>query len=361
MMMTIGAPVFAKDGRIGVLRYVVLDPRTREISDLIVKLEGLSGERVISTRYIERIGEDGAIHLNITRHVAQKLRMFDHREFVTPEWADDTPYGRSELLVWNDTYGVVVKEMPTPLKRVHIDRGVDEDNILIGRGAHVYTSLGERVGSVDHVAVDPESRKLLYLVIRLPGIRRRRVVVAASQVKEWRHDSVILTLDREALQSLPPYMPPKRDETLVRLVHEAIESLGLPIEDLRVFVDRGHVLLRGHSHSPADKRRIDAAVRAVPGVVGVDNEISTDRELEIRIQERLLADPIASLYPVDVLVKNRIATVVGKVPSLSIQDIILEIVRNTPGIVSVIDDIAIDRDAFAGELPPILTVQVQEP
>ncbi len=361
MMVTVGTPVVAKDGRVGVLRYVVLDPRTREISDLVVKLDGLSGERVISARYIERVEEDGAIHLSITKEMVQKLRAFDHREFVTPDWADDTPYGRGELLVWNDTYGVVVKEMPKPLKRVHIDRGIDEDKVLVGRGAHVYTALGERIGSVDHVAVDPETRKLLYLVIRLPGIRRRRVVVAASQVKEWRHDSVILALDREALQTLPPYVPPKRDETLARLVHEAIESLGVAIEDLRVFVDRGHVLLRGHSHSPEDKRRIGAAARAVPGVVGVDNEISTDRELEVRVQERLLADPIASLYPVDVLVKNRIATVVGKVPSASVQDIILEIVRNTPGIVSVIDDISIDRDAFADEFPPIITVNVQEP
>ena len=358
-MFKIGSPVFAKDGRIGVLQYVVLNPHDREVSDLVVKCDLFTGSRVISARYVDHVDDDGSIHLSIDKAFARTLRKFNRQEFTTPELPGTPPYSPEEMLIWSDGYGITVKELPYPFKRVQV--GVDENSILIGRGARVFSSLGERVGTVDHVVVDPESRKLLYLVVRLPGIRRRRVVVAASHVREWSNAGVVLNLEKDALYALPPYVPKKKDEALAQRVREAIEALGLPVEDLSVFVEKGHVLLRGHIHSQEDRRRIYAAARAVSGVISVTNEITTDRELELRVQQRLLEDPVASLYPVDVLVKNRIATVIGKVPSPAIQDIILEIVRNTPGIASVIDEISVDREAFAEELPPIVAVNVQEP
>ena len=358
-MFKIGSPVYASDGYLGVLQYVVMNPHTHEITDLVVKGELFQRARVIPARYVERVDDDGGIHLSIDKAFVRKLRKFDHKDFVAAT-EEHAGVGPDHLLVWADPYGIMVKEMPRPLKRVHIDLGVDDGHVLIGRGSRVFTTLGERVGTVDHVVVDPDARTLLYLVVRLPGIRRRRVVVPANQVQRWEHDSVILKLDKDALYALPPFVS-RRDETIAQRVREAIRALGVPVEDLSVFVDQGHVLLRGHSHSLDDRRRIAAAARAVEGVVSVTNEITTDRELELRIQQRLLEDPVASLYPVDVLVKNRIATVIGKVPSPAIQDIILEIVRNTPGVLSVIDEISVEREAFAGELPPTIAVNVQEP
>ena len=355
-MFKIGSPVYANDGYLGVLQYVVMNPYTHQVTDLVVKGELFQSARVIPAHYVARVEEDGTIHLDVTKEFVGKFRKFRHEDFVSSTDAEPIP---DNYLFWVDLYGITVNEMPRPLKRVHVDVGVNEDQVLIGRGSRVFTALGERVGVVDHVVVDPDARRLLYLVVRLPGIRRRRVVVAASQVKEWQHDAVVLNLTKDELYALPPFIS-RQDEAIAKRVREAIQKLGIPIEDLSVFVDRGHVLLRGHSHSQDDRRRIGAAARAVEGVVSVTNEITTDRELEIRVQQRLLEDPIASLYPVDVLVKNRIATVVGKVPSQTIQDIILEIVRNTPGILSVIDEIAVDREAFAQERPPVMAVSVQE-
>jgi len=104
------------------------------------------------------------------------------------------------------------------------------------------------------------------------------------------------------------------------------------------------------------------ATLRMSGVISVTNEITTDKELELRVQQCLLAGPVASLYPVDVIVRNRIATVTGKVPSQAVQDVILAIARNTPGIVSVIDEIAIDKAAFACDmLSSHRPVSVQEP
>ena len=351
-MFKIGSPVFATDGRIGVLQYVVLNPHSNEVSDLVVKCDHFAEARVISARYVDHVDDDGAIHLNIDKKFAHTLRKFVQTEFVASQSGSD------EILVWEDSYGVTVKELPRPFKRVRI--GVADNQILIGRGVRVFSVLGERVGTVDHVVVDPASRKLLYLVVRLPGIRRRRVVVAVSQVKEWNEMGIILNLEKDALYALPPYIPRKKDETLAQRVREAIEALNIPIEDLSVFVEKGHVLLRGHIHSQEERRRIHAAARGVAGVISVTNEMTTDKSLEIQVQNRLLSDPVASLYPVDVIVKNRIATVMGTVPSPSIQDIILEIVRNTPGIFSVIDEISVDKEAFAEETPPIVAVNIHE-
>ncbi len=350
-MFKIGVPVYATDGKVGVLQYVVLNPETQEVSDLVIKCDLFGDARVLSARYIDRVAEDGAIYLSVDKVVVRRSRKFERKEFVEPEDAVVAahPDGR---LYWQDVYGVMATELPQPTSHVHIVSGVDDDEVLVGKGSRVFTALGERVGTVDHVVIDPDARKLLYLVVRLPGIRHRRVVVAASQVKEWQPDSVVLTLDKEALYALPPYAPARRDATLARLVREAIAALGVDVEHLSVFVDKGHVLLRGHSASLDDRRRIEAAARSAPGVLSVTNEITTDRELELRVQQRLLDDPVASLYPVDVIIRNRIATVTGKAPSAAVQDVILEIVRNTPGIVSVIDEIAIDPQAFEHPIIP---------
>jgi sporulation protein YlmC with PRC-barrel domain len=361
MMFRIGSPVFATDGKVGVLQYVVLNPETQEISDLIVKCDLVGDARVLSARHIDFVDEDGAVHLSVDKTFVRRSRTFDRAEFVESSEEPVAAAHSDGRLYWQDIYGVTVTELPKSATHVHIVTGVDDDDVLVGKGSRVFTALGEHVGTVDHVVIDPDARKLLYLVVRLPGIRRRRVVVAASQVKEWQPDVVVLDLDKDALYALPPYVPAKRDETLARLVRQAIAALGVEVEHLSVFVDKGHVLLRGHSQSLDDRRRAEAAARSVSGVLSVANEITTDKHLDVLVQQRLLDDPVASRYPVDVIVKNRIATVIGKVPSPAVQDVILEIVRNTPGIVSVIDDLSVDAAAFVREWPGHLLDDLESP
>ncbi len=351
-MFKVGSPVYATDGRVGTLQYVVLNPHSQEVSDLVVKCDFFIGSRVIPARYIDHVADDGAVHLSVDKAFVRRNREFKQEEFTLSGPEVTLAQHTDARLFWQDVYGVTVEELPQPVARVRIDSGVDDGEVLVGKGSRVFTALGERVGVVDHVVVDRDARKLLYLVVRLPGIRRRRVVAPASQVKEWQHDAVTLALDKEALFALPPYVPAKRDDVLAQLVRQTIAALGAPIENLSVFVDGGHVLLRGHSHSVDDRRRVEAAARSVSGVISVTNEITTDKHLDVQVQQRLLDDPVASNYPVDVIVKNRIATLIGKVPSPAVKDVILEIVRNTPGIVSVIDEMTIDAEAFREEWSP---------
>nr|WP_290668464.1 BON domain-containing protein [Ardenticatena sp.] len=358
-MLRIGAPVMATDGEIGTLQYVILNPNTRTVSDIVVRSGRLfKRARVISARYIDHVDQDGAIHLSVDSEFVRNCRVFAHKEFTTPEWASETGYNAEHVLIWHDPYaGPTLKQLPRPVVRVHIDRGTDEMTPLVGRGSAVYTKTGERVGTVDHIAVDPATLQPLYVVVRLPGIRRRRVVVPADQVQAWQHQSITLALEKKDLHALPPYTPRTPDIKLGEAVREAIEALGIPVDALSVFVDKGHVLLRGHTHSAEDRRRIEAAVRQVEGVLSVTNEMTTDRQLEVQVQSRLLADPVAGLYPVDVVVQNRVATVIGTVPHETIQHLILTIVRQTPGITAVIDQITVDPNAFQEEPLPVIVMR----
>lgn len=358
-MLRIGAPVLATDGEIGTLKYVILDPRTRTVSDIVVESGTIfKRARVISARHIEHVDEDGTVQLSVDSEFVRNCRIFEHKEFSTPDWAHETGYGAQNVLIWSDPYaGPTLKELPRPTVRLHIDRGVNEETLLVGRGSAVYTKDGERVGTIDHIAIDPATMQPLYVVVRLPGIRKRRVVVPAEKVQEWQHQAITLDMEKKDLHALPPYTPRTPDIKLGEAVREAIEALGIPVDALSVFVDKGHVLVRGHTHSPEDRRRIEAAVRKVEGVLSVTNEITTDRELELRVQSRLLADPVAGLYPVDVVVNNRVATVIGTVPHETIQDLILKIVRQTPGIAAVIDHITVDADAFKEEPLPVIVMR----
>lgn len=355
-MFKIGARVFTTDGEAGTLRYVVLDPATREVTDLVVE-KGLllKEDRVVSVADVSHVDEDG-IYLILSSEELKQRRRFKHAEFVVPDWEVKAPYKASEVLAWMDPY-VGMPNFAQPTVRVHIDEGVSNEAATIGKGTPILTRLGERVGTLDHAVVDPESRQPIYLVLRLPGIRRRRVVVSATQVKEWAHDGVILNLERSDLKALPPYTPARGDAALAVAVREAIEGLALPLQNLGITVNQGHVVLEGHAETAEARRKADQAARAVEGVLSVTNRITTDAGLQTRIQGRLLDDPIASLYPVDVVVHNGAVRVVGKVPNTAIQDIILNIVRLTPGVVSVIDEIEVRPEAFEEPAPVVAVAQ----
>lgn len=75
----------------------------------------------------------------------------------------------------------------------------------IKQGAAVYTSEGDRVGSIDRVVIDPETKEITHLVVQKGLFFTQDKVVHMSLVASSSEDSVTLRKSAADLEELPDF------------------------------------------------------------------------------------------------------------------------------------------------------------
>ena len=197
--------VHATDDRVGEMHSVVLDPETYEVKQFIVRSGRAhwSEYRLITPSQVDHIDADGTVYLTMNKDAYEAAPQFT-REVVGGEFDAGTD---DDLLVWGDIYGVLTEGTSEYSSAKTIEGGLDANALLVGKGARVYTELGEHEGSLECVVLSSDARKPGYLIIRLKGIRRKHVVAEASHVKDWQPGAVVLDMDAEALKALPSDIP----------------------------------------------------------------------------------------------------------------------------------------------------------
>jgi len=68
-------------------------------------------------------------------------------------------------------------------------------------------------------------------------------------------------------------------------------------------------------------------------------------KLKEKLDELFLQDPHLADYPVEVLNNNGMVTLTGTVPTRELSEAAEKIAKQTDGVISVINDIVIDKDA----------------
>jgi hyperosmotically inducible protein len=122
---------------------------------------------------------------------------------------------------------------------------------------------------------------------------------------------------------------------------------------VHVTIDNGTITLSGKIASAKERSTIEAAARGVNGVstvvdkVVVDpaaptgEQITADLELSGRIRSALVAQTGVNAARIHVDVHRGVVTLSGTLPSAAHRAVADETVRNIPGVVKLIDDIAI--------------------
>jgi uncharacterized protein YrrD len=162
----IGAPVLAAEGEAGRLKYVVVDPDAEIVTDLIVERGRLlRRDIVVPVGWVEHADAQG-IRLNAKLDDLEALPEFREVEFWAPDPTAGPVCGHppADTRIRISPYGA----MPTPRSTWILHRarlGISEEDILIRRGLPVYTADGDRVATVDHLLVDPETHRVTHLVM----------------------------------------------------------------------------------------------------------------------------------------------------------------------------------------------------
>jgi len=147
------------------------------------------------------------------------------------------------------------------------------------------------------------------------------------------------------------------DVSLINQVRQQFNRYGelaSAAQNLQITARNGTVNLIGYVPSERERQMIDAVARSTPGVVAVNDQLQvsarplatypqTDQTLAGQLQQALSGHPTLSGFSqnVRVSVQNGRVTLLGNVPSEQDRQMIYDVVRNTPGVVSVSDQLQI--------------------
>ena len=194
MDIPLHAPVHCADGPCGESTYVIVDPRTKKVTDFVMREAGFPNtERIVPLDLVVQ-SEPEKIIIRCEQKDLGELKTFTVQQFL-PGNTDDGLYPPQGVMVWPTT----APENPQHVEVQQIDPNLN----AIHKGARVKATDGE-VGKVDEFLIDPVSNKITHLVMR-EGLLwdKREVVIPVEDIDRLEDDTVYLKLDQYTVEHLP--------------------------------------------------------------------------------------------------------------------------------------------------------------
>jgi uncharacterized protein YrrD len=172
MRLEKGMQVFTAQGeKIGTLSRVVIDARTRDVTDIVVDRGTFTvGEKVIPIGLVDRENDD-RIQLRETKQGVDGGMLPD----VAPDRVSQT------------------------------ETSIPEGRITISQGAQVFSSDDKHLGNVDQVVVDADSNHLSHFVIGKGFLFKEHKLVPAQWIDRVSEDKVYLAVEAQLFDRLPDH------------------------------------------------------------------------------------------------------------------------------------------------------------
>ncbi len=212
------APVYGADGeRVGSVDRVVIDPKTRAVTHVVVK-EGLffSREKVVPVGLIAE-ASDKEVTLSKVAADIQALRDFEEKHYV-PADSDPTrtpPSVRSLFLypprsvTWWGPAEVLDSPARSTQRRYvsRRDESIRRDQVALKEGARVFDKDGHHVGDVAEIVTEPQSDLISHISISRGVLLKRETLIPSNWVQEFGQEEIRLSVGSEYLQNLKAPKP----------------------------------------------------------------------------------------------------------------------------------------------------------
>ena len=203
MNVDIEIPVHANvecaDGPCGTSTHVILNPRTRRVTHVVVREgEFPHADHLVPIALVAE-STPHFIRLRATRKEVAAMAPFSEVEFLGPE-AGYSGFPAGTALFW--PYGAYdYPPDPGPLTVEH--ELIPPGEVAVSRGTRVEARDG-LVGQVDDLVVAPETERITHLVLRTgPLWGTRDVAIPVEAIERVDDYAVRLRLDKEAVGALP--------------------------------------------------------------------------------------------------------------------------------------------------------------
>ncbi len=232
----VGQKVLTRDTTFGRVYRVVISPRTRLVTGIVVEgslpdPEGADPKAhpaywphrerkvVLPAWMIDWV--DTAVILRVGALQAVRAPEFREQDFVPPDpsWDAPRPYRPQDLLLEIHPLTRPISEMsaepsaPVAIPPPDAPPGAPMTWVKIVRGDRVYFHGGE-AGRVDHLLLDPETRRATHLVVRGGHGLPKDTLVPVDWIRRVDADGVFVDVHREQMLALPPYLPLRPDEEI---------------------------------------------------------------------------------------------------------------------------------------------------
>lgn len=243
----IDACVECSDGKVGRSLAVIINPTTRQLTNVVVE-DQTSSEAMPRLVPIDKLAEvaAGRIKLNCRRADLAHCEPFVERRFLHAEVPDYR--GTQSQMSTVYAYPYVV---PHTQVNLQIDTHmVPAGELAIHRGFRVRASDGE-IGHVSELLVDPDSQGVSHLVVRgRHFLGRHDLTLPLSAIERVERETVWLKLDRHTVAGLPTipfrrrYASQGRQLSMVAKIFEHADGAAETLKFVRQLHGEGIIKLR---------------------------------------------------------------------------------------------------------------------
>ncbi len=209
MEIPLNAKVVCQDGVCGKSLYVLINPVTKEVTDLVVEGDfSAKNEFIVPLNFVAEV-KAGTIHLNCRKAELEKLDPFIKTSFIN----EDIPafyykpaggmVGMGAYYVW--PYVTPAKSVKVPVEEEQIPPG----ELAVQRGTRVKATDGF-VGKVDEFVVNPDNNHITHMIMREGHLwGHKDVIIPLSEIATTGEETVTLKIDKHQIEALPTF-PVKR-------------------------------------------------------------------------------------------------------------------------------------------------------
>jgi len=209
MLFKKGVDVFSSDNeKIGTLDRVVMDPKTKEVTHIIVR-EGFlfTEDKVVPMDLIGSV-TDARIALQGSKEHLNELPEYEETHYIPRDATIDddmnTLYWNPPVDAWGG-YGRYPIIYPQSLYLRKTEKNIPAGMVALAESAKVFAEDGEQVGNIETLITDPKDERVTHLVISSGLLMKERKIIPSHWLSAATDDEVHLSVDSRLLESLPEY------------------------------------------------------------------------------------------------------------------------------------------------------------
>jgi uncharacterized protein YrrD len=212
------AKVVTADGQtVGHVDRVVMDPRTKEVTHVVVRKGWLFTEdRVVPIDLIGGVVDD-QVRLREDAGDLERLPYYEETTYIPLDEVErsrvpaDTQT-RVAPLYWYPPYAAAGWDTfgfgyVGPQYVARTKENVPEGTVALAEGAKVISADGQHLGNVEQVLTDPQSDRATHLVISEGLLLKTRRLIPTAWISDLGRDEVHLAVGAQLIQELREYQP----------------------------------------------------------------------------------------------------------------------------------------------------------
>ena len=351
--LTLGTQIACTDQSSGKLVEIVVDPATKQVTDLVVQKGLLTKQAwVVPLAAVERV-TGHAIQLNF--HSDELNTYPEYHAADVSEPAAGGPQTPGAAL--SPALGVTA-EPPAPMVRKRLREGLVTGRTVLSAQTAVRTQQGDE-GSLEHVLIDAESGQIAQLVIR-KGFFPKSFMIPHEVIAQISADAILLTLRSEELAALPP-MQRRRDDEVLAEIQQRLQEGWPAFTGVMATCEAGRIRLIGYVRSKPHWYHAAELAQLVAGVTDVQNDLIVDPDfvpddggttvdLARQVHHAFIADARTATAVIDVISDRDTIILQGTVDSEEIRRSAEEIALQQPNVSAVDNRLAITQVGTAPKL-----------